>query len=230
MIKLIAFDADDTLWENENFFFEVHEQYAEFMTKYVPKEEMLQHLHETEMRNLQPLGYGIKAFTISLMEAALSITNNKIDPEDLSHILQMGKGMIERPVHLLDGVTEVLEKLQGRYKLITITKGDLLDQNRKLRKAGLADYFTDFIVVNEKDESTYTGILEKYRVDPKHFFMVGNSMKSDVIPALEIGAHAAHIPFRYTWQHELAEHNGRYENLYELKHMCELLNIDLLKG
>lgn len=155
-----------------------------------------------EMRNLELYGYGIKGFMLSMIESALELSNNTISQTTLIEILDLGKRMINHPVELLDGVVEVLEKLNGKYRLIVMTKGDLLDQERKIERSGLSKYFHHIEVLSDKKEANYLNLLENLEVDVQEFLMIGNSLKSDVLPIINIGAQAVHIPFHTTWQHE----------------------------
>ena len=201
-IKVIGFDADDTLWVNETYFRETEERFAELLEGYETKNKIDQELFKVEIQNLETYGYGIKGFMLSMVESALDLSNNTIKQDAILEILNLGKKMILRPVELLDGVIEVLEKLQDNYRLIVLTKGDLLDQERKLEKSGLSKYFNHVEVLSDKKESNYKKLLDYLNIDVNEFLMVGNSLKSDVIPLLNIGAKAVHIPFHTTWAHE----------------------------
>jgi len=201
-IKVIGFDADDTLWVNETYFRETEERFAELLEGYETKNKIDQELFKVEIQNLETYGYGIKGFMLSMVESALDLSNNTIKQDAILEILNLGKKMILRPVELLDGVIEVLEKLQDNYRLIILTKGDLLDQERKLEKSGLSKYFNHVEVLSDKKESDYKKLLDYLKIDVNEFLMVGNSLKSDVIPLLNIGANAVHIPFHTTWAHE----------------------------
>ena len=201
-IKVIGFDADDTLWVNETYFRETEERFAELLEGYETKNKIDQELFKVEIQNLETYGYGIKGFMLSMVESALDLSNNTIKQDAILEILNLGKKMILRPVELLDGVIEVLEKLQDNYRLIILTKGDLLDQERKLEKSGLSKYFNHVEVLSDKKESDYKKLLDYLKIDVNEFLMVGNSLKSDVIPLLNIGAKAVHIPFHTTWAHE----------------------------
>ncbi|MDT0608493.1 HAD family hydrolase [Croceitalea rosinachiae] len=202
-IKTIGFDADDTLWVNETYFRETEENFAELLESYETKNKIDQELFKMEMKNLELYGYGIKGFMLSMVESALELSNNKISPEAILKILSLGKNMISHPVELLDGVEEVLAKLQPKYRLIVLTKGDLLDQERKLEKSGLSKYFNHVEVLSDKKEKNYMNLLEHLEINTNEFLMVGNSLKSDVIPIVNIGAKAIHIPFHTTWAHEM---------------------------
>ncbi len=201
-IKVIGFDADDTLWVNETYFRETEEKFASLLEGFETKNKIDQELFKMEMRNLELYGYGIKGFMLSMIESALELSNNTVSQATLTEILGLGKRMISHPVELLDGVVEVLEKLNGKYRLIVMTKGDLLDQERKIERSGLTKYFHHVEVLSDKKEANYLNLLENLEVDVQEFLMIGNSLKSDVLPIINIGAQAVHVPFHTTWQHE----------------------------
>ncbi|NJB35047.1 HAD family hydrolase [Croceivirga sp. JEA036] len=214
-IKVIGFDADDTLWINETYFRETEEHFASLLEGYETKNKIDQELFKMEIKNLELYGYGIKGFVLSMIESALDLSNNKLPQETLSKILDLGKTMLRQPVELLDGVEEVLQRLEQKgYRLIVLTKGDLLDQERKLEKSGLSKYFHHVEVLSDKKESNYKNLLEHLEIDVNEFLMVGNSLKSDVIPLLNIGAQAIHIPFHTTWVHETVSEKEEQENDY----------------
>ena len=201
-IKVIAFDADDTLWINETYFREAEDAFAALLSPYETKNKITQELFKTEIKNLSIYGYGIKGFVLSMLECALVLSNYQLPPETLGEIIAIGKEMLEKPIQLLDGVEEVLESLQGKYKLIVATKGDLLDQERKLEKSNLLHYFHHIEVMSDKKEKDYLKLVKHLDIVPGQLLMIGNSLKSDVLPLLEIGAKAIHIPFHTTWVHE----------------------------
>ena len=201
-IKVIAFDADDTLWVNETYFREAEEEFAELLSKYETKNKIDQELFKTEIRNLSQYGYGVKGFILSMIECALEISNNQIQQKTIEAILNIGKNMLEKPIELLVGIEDVLKNLQGRYKLIVATKGDLLDQERKLEKSNLLKYFHHIEVMSDKKEKDYIKLIEHLDIKPSQFLMIGNSLKSDVLPLIKIGAAAIHVPFHTTWVHE----------------------------
>lgn len=201
-INVVAFDADDTLWVNEPVFQDVEQALVEMLAHYVPLTHARDRLYETNIRNLELFGYGAKSFTLSMIETAIEITDGKVSAAEIQKILNMGKNLIQYPIELLDGVEHVLQKLQGRFQLMLLTKGDLYDQECKIARSGLADYFDHIEIIGEKDESAYKKVLQKYRVTTQEFLMVGNSVKSDVLPVMNIGGRAVHIPFHTTWQHE----------------------------
>ena len=225
-VKVIAFDADDTLWINETYFRDAEEVFAELLSKYETKNKIDQELFKTEIKNLAIYGYGIKGFVLSMIECALALSNYKLPQETVEKILAIGKDMLEKPVELLSGVEEVLENLQGKYKLIVATKGDLLDQERKLEKSNLLKYFHHIEIMSDKKEKDYVKLLKHLDIQPSQFLMIGNSLKSDVLPLLKIGAIAIHIPFHTTWIHEEisleAQQKVNYNTLRNIKELITL--------
>lgn len=201
-IKVIAFDADDTLWVNETYFREAENKFAELLSKYETKNKIDQELFKTEIRNLRQYGYGVKGFILSMIECALELSNYQIQQKTIEAILNIGKNMLEKPIELLAGIEQVLESLQGKYKLIVATKGDLLDQERKLEKSNLLRYFHHIEVMSYKKEKDYKKLIQHLDIKPSQFLMIGNSLKSDVLPLIKIGAAAIHVPFHTTWVHE----------------------------
>ncbi|NDV44870.1 HAD family hydrolase [Flagellimonas sediminis] len=223
-IKVIGFDADDTLWVNETYFRDTEERFAELLEDYETKNKVDQELFKMEMANLEIYGYGIKGFMLSMIESALDLSNNQISQKTIAKILDLGKRMIAHPVELLDGVEEVLSQLVDKYRLIVLTKGDLLDQERKLEKSGLSKYFHHVEVLSDKKESNYSNLLEHLKIDVKEFLMIGNSLKSDVLPILNIGAKAVHVPFHTTWAHEMvSEEDELVNNHLKLNSLKDIL-------
>ncbi|MEK6155251.1 HAD family hydrolase [Flavobacteriaceae bacterium 3-367] len=228
-IKVIGFDADDTLWVNETYFRKAEEQFANLLDNYETKNQIDQELFKMEMKNLELYGYGIKGFMLSMVESALAISNNQVSQATITDILNLGKKMIAHPVELLDGVEEVLEKLGYSYRLIVLTKGDLLDQERKLEKSGLSKYFHHVEVLSDKKEENYKHLLDHLEIDVKEFLMIGNSLKSDVLPLINIGAKAVHIPFHTTWQHEevpVVEQTNNHLTLSVITEVLKYLNYE----
>lgn len=226
-ISVIGFDADDTLWVNETYFRETEEQFATLLEGYETKNKIDQELFKMEMKNLELYGYGIKGFMLSMVESALEISNNNVSQATITKILNLGKKMIEHHVELLDGVKEVLEELSNEYRLIVLTKGDLLDQERKLEKSGLSKYFHHVEVLSDKKEENYLNLLNHLEIDVKEFLMIGNSLKSDVLPLLNIGANAVHVPFHTTWQHEevsVEDQKSNYLTIHKLTDILQYLN------
>ncbi|WP_339629609.1 HAD family hydrolase [uncultured Maribacter sp.] len=201
-INVIGFDADDTLWVNETYFRDTENKFADLLEKYETKNKIDQELFRTEIKNLDLYGYGIKGFMLSMIECALDLSNNDVSSKTIGALLDLGKEMISQPVELLNGVEEVLKSLKDKYRLIVLTKGDLLDQERKLERSGLSEYFHHVEVLSDKKEKNYSDLLEHLQISPSEFLMIGNSLKSDVLPLVEIGARAIHVPFHTTWEHE----------------------------
>ncbi|WP_425237803.1 HAD family hydrolase [Ulvibacterium sp.] len=213
-IKVIGFDADDTLWVNETYFRETEEKFADLLEGYETKNKIDQELFKMEMKNLELYGYGIKGFMLSMIESAMELSNNQVSQATISEILNLGKRMIAHPVELLGGVKEVLRQLNGKYRLIVLTKGDLLDQERKLERSSLSNYFHHVEVLSDKKEENYLNLLDHLKIGVNEFLMIGNSLKSDVLPILNIGAQAVHVPFHTTWQHEeVSVEEGKYTYL-----------------
>jgi putative hydrolase of the HAD superfamily len=202
MIKWIAFDADDTLWHNETLYTAVQDRFKDLLARYRSREWIENVLYETEMRNLQHFGYGIKAFTLSMIETAIELTEGRIEGREIRQIIEFGKGMLQAEIQVLEGVEEALAQLSKTYDLMIITKGDLLDQELKISRSGLAHYFRVVEVVSSKTRESYAAILAKRQIRPEEFVMIGNSLKSDILPVLELGAKAVFIPYSLTWAHE----------------------------
>lgn len=222
-IKVIAFDADDTLFVNEPYFQETEEKFCGLMNDYLSKQGISQELFKVEIDNLPLYGYGIKGYILSMIEAAMKISNKTISIQVVDKILQYGKELLQRPIELLDGVEETLEALHGKYKLVVATKGDLLDQRRKLHNSGLGHYFHHIEVMSDKQEKDYHDLLTRLEIQPQEFLMIGNSLKSDVLPVLGIGGHAVHIPFHTTWAHEKIDHKVEHKNFKALEKITEVL-------
>lgn len=205
-ISVVGFDADDTLWHNEDGFRAVEHRFVELVTPHaVDGVDVAGGLSATERSNLAVYGYGVKAFGLSMVEAALTLTGGTVPPPVLDELLHLVRDLLEAPVRLLPGVADVLRQVGARHRLVLITKGDLIHQTRKVTTSGLAHHFELVEVVNEKDPETYEAIVRRLDVKPDEFCMVGNSVKSDVLPVLSIGAHAVHVPYPMTWALEHAE-------------------------
>lgn len=224
-IKVIAFDADDTLWVNEPYFQETEEKFCELLAPYLSRHTLSQELFKTEIGNLKLYGYGIKGYILSMIEAALKISNNTISTEVIGKIIQYGKELLEKPIEMLEGVEETLEALKDRYKLVVATKGDLLDQRRKLHNSGLGRYFHHIEVMSDKQEKDYTDLVKRLDILPSQFLMIGNSLKSDVLPVLGIGGHAIHIPFHTTWAHERIDHKVEHANFRDFEKILDVLSL-----
>ncbi len=199
MITTIAFDADDTLWHNERIFIAAKERFKTLLAKYHTPDWIEQRLDDTEIRNIAHWGYGIKGFSLSMVETAIELTEGRVSGDEIAWIVENAREMLRSPIDLLPGVVETVTALSGRYDLMVITKGDLFDQETKIARSGIGEYFTDVEIVSEKNRDVYAGILSRRGIDPAGFVMVGNSMKSDVLPVAEIGAHAVHIPYETEW-------------------------------
>lgn len=225
--RIIGFDADDTLWINEPYYQETEQQFCELLAGFCPAEAISQELFKTEIQNLELYGFGAKGFTLSLMETALRISRNQVSLATLEKIIRLGKELLDKPVVLLDGVEEVLNELHKRgIKLIVATKGDLLDQQRKLAKSNIEKYFHHIEIMSDKKESDYLKLLAHLDIKPEHFLMIGNSLKSDIIPVLNIGGYGLHIPYHTTWQHEKnANVEDNQEKFREIEHISKVMEI-----
>ena len=223
--KVIAFDADDTLWENENFFREAEQEFYALMENYADENFLEQKLFQTEIGHLDLYGYGIKSFILSMIETALKVSKNEVSQEIISEILQIGKRMLNHPVRLLKGVESTLKFLSEKnYRLVVATKGDLLDQERKLKASGLQNYFHHIEVMTDKQEANYKSLFQNLAVKPSEFLMIGNSLKSDILPILELGGQAVHIPYHTTWVHEsLNEEDLKQYKYLKLESLEELI-------
>lgn len=222
-IKVIAFDADDTLWVNEPYFRETEDRFCELMEDYLPQHSANKELFRVEMQNLELYGYGVKGFMLSMIESALQISGKTISLVVVERIIELGKALLAKPIELLDGVEEVLKALQGRYRIVVATKGDLLDQERKLRKSGIEHYFHHIEIMSEKREADYQKLIRHLDIQPEEFLMLGNSIKSDILPVLAIGGSGIHIPYHVTWVHEQVEHTIDHPNFREAKSIRDVL-------
>jgi putative hydrolase of the HAD superfamily len=223
--RSIGFDADDTLWHNENIFERVHERYCALLARHHDAEAVRRALHATEMRNLELYGYGIKGFMLSSIETAIELTRGALSADEVRGILSLGRGMLEHPVELLEGAEAAIRALAPAYRLHLITKGDLRDQERKLAKSGLAGRFESIDIVSEKNAGVYERILRRHGIEPADFLMVGNSIRSDILPVLELGGAAVHVPYRITWSHEEAEKPAGAGRFFEAKSLLQLPEI-----
>jgi putative hydrolase of the HAD superfamily len=222
-ITVVGLDGDDTLWHNENRFNVTQGKFRELMHRHVPDVDVDKHLFQTEMRNLGIYGYGIKSFTLSMIETAIQLTEGRIPAADLDVILGWGRQMLMQPTELLEGVEPALHELTQRYDLLLITKGDLFDQESKLSRSGLADLFLGVEIVSEKNVNSYQGILKRRGIKTNEFVMVGNSLRSDILPVLELGARAVHIPYHVTWHHEqVPEESLPGSGWYRLEKIAQL--------
>lgn len=220
--QIVAFDADDTLWHNETLFNLTHDRFKKLLNGYLTEENVDLKLYETEIKNLHLFGYGIKGFTLSMIETAIEVSNGQVTADQIQSILNFGKSMIGSPIELLPGVAETLKTVRKHVPIMVITKGDLFDQESKLARSGLADIFDFVEIVSEKNKETYDRILKKHVIDPHRFLMIGNSVASDILPVLESGGKAIHIPYHITWQHEVPKTESQAQ-FPVLKSMTELL-------
>jgi putative hydrolase of the HAD superfamily len=220
---MIALDADDTLWHNEGLFSLTQEQFMQLLAGYHSPERIGQKLYEIELRNLNNFGYGIKGFTLSMIETAIELTEGQVSAAAIQRIIDLAKAMVHAPIELLDHVAEVIPQLAATYPLMLITKGDLFDQESKLARSGLGQHFTHIEIVSDKTELSYRALFQKYKIDPARFLMVGNSLRSDILPVTALGGRAVYIPYHLTWAHEtVADHDPESHSYVELRHIGEL--------
>jgi putative hydrolase of the HAD superfamily len=223
-IKVIAFDADDTLWINEPYFQETEKKFCELLEDYLPQHTAARELLQTEIKNLPLYGYGIKGFVLSMIETALHVTSHTLAIGAIETILNFGKELLARPIELLEGVEETLAATKEKYRLVVATKGDLLDQERKLKASGIEHYFHHIEIMSDKGERDYKKLLRHLDIKPHQFLMVGNSLKSDVLPVLELGGYAFHVPYHVTWAHEQVPHTIEHSCFKQLRTIKDLLN------
>lgn len=223
-IKVIGFDADDTLWVNEPYFRDAEFKLADLLKPYAPETDIIEELFKTEMKNLDLYGYGAKAFTLSLIETAVRLSGNQVQASIINEIMEMGRALMNISIELIDSVDSVLPELQKHYKLIVVTKGDLLDQKRKLMKSGLLPYFHHIEIMSDKKESDYQKLINHLGILPEEFMMVGNSVKSDILPVIAIGGIGVHVPFHTTWQHETVSETPT-NHFYEITSLSQLTDI-----
>lgn len=221
MFDVLAFDADDTLWANEHLYIMKRERFIELLRPYADPDLIGKTLDETEITNLRYYGYGIKSFALSMVETAVSLTAGRVSGEAIQAILQFGKEMREHPVQLFAGVTAVLAEVGQTHTLMLITKGDLFEQESKIARSGIADCFRHIEVVSEKNAETYDSLLHNYGIAPSRFLMVGNSLRSDILPVVEIGGTAVYIPYATTWAHEHVSHADK-TGYFELEQINQL--------
>jgi putative hydrolase of the HAD superfamily len=219
VFDLIGVDADDTLWQNERLYVKAQAQLVELLASYHAREWIDQRLYETEMRNLEHFGYGVKAFALSMIETAIELTEGRIAGSEIQRLIDLARDMLTAKVELLEHVAETLPLLAERYPLVLITKGDLRDQELKVDRSGLRPHFRHVEILSEKSAERYAALLERHGVRKERFLMVGNSLRSDILPVLELGARAVYIPHQFTWTHETAETppEGR-PGYYRLEH------------
>ena len=222
-LKVIAFDADDTLWVNEPYFQATEKKFCSLLEDFLPEHDVSTELFKIEVANLSLYGYGIKGYILSMIEAALKISDKQISIAAIDLIIDYGKEMLNEPIELLDGVDNVLSALRKDFRLVVATKGDLLDQERKLRKSGLLHYFHHIEVMSDKREEDYSKLIKHLDIEPDEFMMVGNSLKSDIMPVLKIGGHAIHIPYHTTWAHEHMETSLAHNNFIQAEKINDML-------
>ncbi len=201
---LVGLDADDTLWHNEPLFQATQAEFRALLARYHDAAWIDERLHAVEMRNLAHFGYGIKGFVLSMIETAVELTDGRVSGREVQAIVDLGRAMTAHPVDLLDGVAEAVQALAVDHRVALVTKGDLLDQEAKLARSGLGEHFAAVEILSEKDEAAYRAVLRRQGVAPERFVMVGNSVRSDVLPVVAIGAQAVHVPYAVTWVHEVA--------------------------
>lgn len=225
-IDTIVFDADDTLWDNQHHFENAERKFCEILNPYGSADEISRELFNTEKDNMEILGYGVQAFTISMIETALRVSKENIGASDLKKIVEIGKSLLYNPATPLPGVEKVLRELASKhkYRLIVMTKGNTLDQNNKLTRSGLRKYFRQTIIVDDKTEKEYQSMCDSLAIRPDRFVMIGNSLKSDIIPAINIGGYGIHIPYEVTWLHEHTE-DVEHERIIKVDNILKILPV-----
>ncbi len=231
MFDLIAFDADDTLWHNEVLYRRARAKFEVVMAPYCAAEEAAQCLDQTEMRNLEPFGYGIKPFILSMVETAIELSQGQIPAGQIQKIVELAHEMVDADVELLEGVRDTVSRLAAVYPLMLVTKGDPLDQERKLRKSGLEEYFRYIEIMWDKTREKYAALFARYQVRPERFLMIGNSLRSDILPVIELGGRAIYIPYSLTWGHEnvvipASQAYCEIESMRQVEEAIERLNLN----
>ena len=224
MLELIAFDADDTLWHTEHLYSDAQERFKQLLAPYTDATEIEQKLFETESANLRYFGFGVKSFALSMIETAITLTGGQISGHDIQRVIDLAKGMLSADVQLLEHAEDTLARLAQAVPLMIITKGDLLDQESKIERSGLGRHFKYVEIVSDKTPASYGALLARHNLRPEGFLMVGNSLRSDVLPVLALGARAVQIPYRHPWAHEQVtpeELNGA--SYAELEHLGQLV-------
>ncbi len=225
-MKLIAFDADDTLWVNEPNYVDVKQKLCELLSHHIDQDTLTLRFYDAQIKNLHVFGYGAKSFILSMIETAIELTNGAITGAEIQQIIDIGRKLIDFPIEVLDGVRDVLEILAKKFDLMVLTKGDLFDQESKIARSGLGHYFKHVEIVSEKNEQAYLRVLQKYNVQPADFLMIGNSLKSDILPVVHIGGRAIHIPYEVTWAHEqVADEQLAGKSFTTLANVRELLDL-----
>lgn len=230
MIEVIAFDADDTLWHNERHYTEAKEKFKIILARYHDAAWIDERLDKTELQNLNRYGYGIKSFALSMIETAIQLTEGRITGNEINEVIAIAWDMLTKPMEIFDGVRETISSLSETYKILLITKGDLFEQEAKIARSGIGDFFAAIEIVSEKTPQSYGAIINRHQINPSSFLMIGNSLKSDVLPVLAIGGKAVHIPFETTWVHELVAESdlagkefGRLTNISEVLDWLRLI-------
>lgn len=224
-LQVIGLDADDTLWLNETYFLETEQQLRLLLSPYIDPELVSAELYRTETHNMPLYGYGVKAYILSVLETAIRITSGCVPASILEQIIRLGKEQLTKPVELLPGVEETLNALVGRYKLILVTKGDLLDQEQKLRRSGLEHLFHHVEIMSDKTEREYRQLLRRQDIRPDEFLMIGNSVRSDILPPLSLGSYAIHVPFHTTWLHEKVDEPVVHPHFFEVDTLWDVITL-----
>ncbi len=224
-IETIGFDADDTLWHHERHYKLTETRFRDLLADYAPHEHLAERLIAAEKRNIGHYGYGVKGFTLSMIETAIEVTNGNAPASVITEILEAGRELLAHPIETMPGVRETLEALKGRYRLVVITKGELLDQERKLAASGVDHFFDAVEIVSEKDARVYSRIFLRHGAGPERAMMIGNSMKSDILPALEAGSWAVHVPSEHQWALDHADEPQEHERLRRAKVIVDVLDI-----
>lgn len=224
-VRWVGFDGDDTLWRSEDYYRIAEQEFERIIGQYIDLTDAgtLQHLLAVERRNLRIFGYGVKGMTLSMIEAAIELTGERISARDLQGVIEIGRAALQHPVELLPGIREAVERIATTHDIVLITKGDLFHQEAKIAESGLADLFHRIEVVSEKDAPTYARVVRELDVAARQFLMIGNSLRSDIEPVLEIGGWGVHVPYHITWAHE-AEHglDAAAERLLSVASAAEL--------
>ena len=225
-IEVVGFDGDDTLWHNETIFTMTQSRFEALLEPYVDPRHLHERMLATERENVAIFGYGIKGFTLSMVETAIEVTEGRVTSEEIMTLLEFGKEMLRHPTELLDGAREAVESTAREHRVVLVTKGDLFDQESKLARSGLGELFDDVEIVSEKDEARYRRLLEDLDVAPEQFVMVGNSMRSDVAPVVGIGGHAVHVPYHVTWAlEEIDDADVPQRGWRRIDHLAELPSV-----
>jgi putative hydrolase of the HAD superfamily len=220
---IIAFDADDTLWHTERLYVDAQARFVQLLAPYLDADWVRERLFQTEMRNMQHFGYGVKAFALSMIETAVELTEGRVSGHDIRALIDLAKEMLSAEIELLDHVAETIPLLAARHRLMVITKGDLLDQETKIARSGLASYFERVEIVSEKTTESYARLFRQHGIAPQRCLMVGNSLRSDILPILALGGYAVYVPYDLTWQHEMAQPPPPDQpGFYQIEHLGQL--------